>query len=85
MVVLPEDVEDSKEATDDVAVRIKRALQALFRAGGHELFIATSVGVVLGGGNGERSGGLLRNADLAMYSAKDGGKDCVVLGQGSPP
>ena len=73
-VVLLEDIEDSKEATN-VAVRIEEALRAPFWAGGHDLFITTSVGVALGGTGGERAGDLLRNADLAMYRAKDGGKN----------
>ncbi len=73
-VVLLEDVEDPEEATN-VAVRIEEALRAPFRVGGHNLFVTTSVGVALDGDDGNRSGDLLRNADLAMYRAKDGGKN----------
>ena len=73
-VVLLEDVEDPEEAPR-VAVRIEEALRAPFWVGGHNLFVTTSVGVALGGGDGERSGDLLRNADLAMYQAKEGGKN----------
>ncbi len=73
-VVLLEDVEDPEEATN-VAVRIEEALRVPFRVGEHNLFVTTSVGVALGGANGERAGDLLRNADLAMYRAKEGGKN----------
>ena len=73
-VVLLEDVEDPQEATK-VAVRIEEALRAPFWVGGHHLFVTTSVGVALGGDDADRSGDLLRNADLAMYRAKEGGKD----------
>jgi diguanylate cyclase (GGDEF)-like protein/PAS domain S-box-containing protein len=73
-VVLLEDVEDPDEATD-VAARIEEALRAPFWVGGHNLFVTTSVGVALGGDDGERSSDLLRNADLAMYRAKEGGKN----------
>ena len=73
-VVLLEDVEDPEEATR-VAVRIENALRAPFYAGGHDLFVTTSVGVALGGGGEESASDLLRNADLAMYRAKDAGKN----------
>ena len=73
-VVLLEDVEDAEEATR-VATRIEGSLRAPFWVGGHNLFVTTSVGVALGGGNGDRSSDLLRNADLAMYRAKEGGKN----------
>ncbi|QIN78224.1 EAL domain-containing protein [Rubrobacter marinus] len=73
-VVLLEDVEGPEEATR-VATRIEEALRAPFWVGGHNLFVTTSVGVALGGTDGERAGDLLRNADLAMYRAKDGGKN----------
>ncbi len=73
-VVLLEDVEDPEEATS-VAVRIEEALREPFWVGEHNLFVTTSVGVALGGADGERAGDLLRNADLAMYRAKEGGKN----------
>ena len=73
-VVLLEDVEDPREATN-VALRIEEALRAPFWVGGHNLFVTTSVGIALGGEDKERSGDLLRNADLAMYRAKEGGKN----------
>ena len=73
-VVLLEDVENPEDGTR-VAVRIGEAIRAPLRAGRHDLFVTTSVGVALGGGDGESAGDLLRNADLAMYRAKDGGKN----------
>ena len=75
-VVLLEDVVDAEEAAR-AAERIADALQREpFRIGDRELFVTTSVGIALGGrGEGERPGDLLRNADLAMYRAKDAGKD----------
>ncbi len=77
-VVLLEDVEDPEDATR-VAVRVGEAIRAPFRAGRHDLFVTTSVGVALGEGDGESAGDLLRNADLAMYRAKDGGKNSYAI------
>jgi len=77
-VVLVEDIGEAKEAIQ-VASRIAEALRAPFAVGGRELFVTTSVGVALGGhgagSGGERPGDLLRNADLAMYRAKEMGKN----------
>ena len=73
-VVLLEDVEGAGEA-GLVAERVAAALRAPLAVDGHELFVSASVGVAVGGPGDERPGDLLRDADLAMYRAKEGGKD----------
>ena len=67
-----------RDAADDFAVtaaagRILDALLSPFSIGGHEVFISASIGIAVPD-NGETVDELLRNADVAMYMAKDGGK-----------
>lgn len=57
-----------------VAERILAAMKAPFRLGDREVRISVSLGVVLAE-EGEGVEALLRHADLAMYSAKHGGKN----------
>ena len=68
-----------RDATDDFAVtaaagRILDSLRSPFSIGGHEVFIAASIGIAMPSEDGETVDELLRNADVAMYMAKDGGK-----------
>jgi len=70
--VLIEDVQDP----DDVpltAERIIGALQQPFLPGGREVFVSASIGIAFGS-SGSSSDQLLRNGDLAMYTAKRRGK-----------
>ena len=74
-VVVLEDVGGPDDA-EAAAERMARALgEAPFSLGGREVFVTTSTGIVLAGPGGADAEGLLRNADLAMYRAKGGGKD----------
>ena len=69
--VLLEDVVDEAEA-QQVADRIARALRGESSNGSGGTRV--SVGIAIARPGTESSGELLRNADLAMYAAKDGGK-----------
>ena len=67
-------VEESEgKRADDVAGRIHAALEEPFDIFGHEIFVHASIGVTLSE-HGSTSEELLRNADMAMYAAKAGGK-----------
>jgi diguanylate cyclase (GGDEF)-like protein/PAS domain S-box-containing protein len=58
-----------------MAERIARAFERPFAFGGRDLTLTASIGIALGGaGHDEQPDSLLRNADLAMYRAKAGGK-----------
>jgi diguanylate cyclase (GGDEF)-like protein/PAS domain S-box-containing protein len=70
--VLLEGVTDEGEAVR-VADRIGEALRTPFSLGAHEARADASIGVALGR-PGVQAGDLLRNADIAMYGAKAGGK-----------
>ena len=57
-----------------VADRIEEALAAPFLIGGHEVYTTSSIGIALGGPDSGLPEDLLRDADMAMYTAKSRGK-----------
>jgi diguanylate cyclase (GGDEF)-like protein len=68
-----------RDAVDDHAItaaatRILDSLTGPFSIGGHEVFIGASIGVAMPDDDAQTVDELLRNADVAMYMAKDGGK-----------
>jgi len=67
--VLIEDVVDEGDALG-VAMRLAEALRVPLPLGHSTVRVAASIGVALGGAGGETTEDLLRNADVAMYAAK---------------
>ena len=61
---------------ESVAQRIVATLAQPFDAGGRTVFVGASVGVVLAA-QGNDPNGVLRQADSAMYAAKQAGRGCV--------
>jgi diguanylate cyclase (GGDEF)-like protein len=57
-----------------VANRIIAGLQKPFQVGDHEVSTSTSIGIAFGSSSRLSAGDLLRQADMAMYNAKTGGK-----------
>lgn len=80
--VLLEDLNAPADATL-VAGRILEALCLPFVVQGKEIVIAASIGVTIATGVAEDADDLLRNADVAMYTAKDRGRRRVELFQPS--
>jgi diguanylate cyclase (GGDEF)-like protein/PAS domain S-box-containing protein len=71
-VILSSDV--SPNETSDFAARLIKILSAPYEIDGNEVVIGASIGIALSPGDGETSEELMRNADLALYRAKqDGG------------
>ncbi len=73
MLLLPEVTQEEDAA--GVAQKILEAIREPFVFGGHELHVATSIGIALYPDDGEDGDTLMKNADIAMYRAKDQGRD----------
>jgi diguanylate cyclase (GGDEF)-like protein/PAS domain S-box-containing protein len=73
-VVLEIDDFDANRAIEAVANRILAALRSPFLLDGHEVFTRGSLGIAATPDGGTTVDGLLRNADVAMYVAKNSGK-----------
>lgn len=74
-------LEHVKHVTDAIqaAERIRERLATPFNLSGHEVFISASIGIALNQTAAEEPDELLRNADTAMYRAKDQGRGCFEL------
>ena len=72
-MVLVEDVESPNEAVR-VAERIIDELKDQFVLDGRELYARASIGIAMGEDRTKDPEDLLRDADTAMYRAKDEGK-----------
>ena len=71
--------EDGLGRAKAVANRIIEALQVSFPVQGQELVVGGSIGIAVGRDPVQHSDELLRNADVAMYTAKAGGKRRVAV------
>ncbi|MBI5937741.1 MAG: EAL domain-containing protein [Betaproteobacteria bacterium] len=63
---------------EDIALIAQKILDEFvkpFHAGGNELFISCSIGITLSPFDGSDTQALIRNADSAMYQAKDSGRN----------
>ena len=72
--ILLRDIKDAQDASR-VAKRIIELFSAPFAVKGREIFISTSIGISLYPSDGEDADTLLKNADTAMYHAKENGKN----------
>ena len=73
-VILVEELDDSEKAIV-LAEKVRKSLNAPFNIQGYELFVGTSIGISLFPQDGDSVEKLLRNADSAMYRAKDVGRN----------
>ena len=75
------DVEDEAAALA-IGERINQGLEAPFSVGGNELHVSASVGVALARPGEDNGDSLLRDADAAMYAAKQHGRArCELFGE----
>jgi diguanylate cyclase (GGDEF)-like protein len=65
-----------QEGAATLATRLVDVVSAPYRIEGQSVVIGCSIGVALAPVHGERSDELLRNADLALYKSKNGGRNC---------
>jgi diguanylate cyclase (GGDEF)-like protein/PAS domain S-box-containing protein len=75
-VVLLEDIE-TQEEVEQVAARMREVLAEPLAIEGQEANVTSSIGVALYPRDGEAASSLLRKADLAMYRAKELGRNTV--------
>jgi diguanylate cyclase (GGDEF)-like protein/PAS domain S-box-containing protein len=73
-VILMEDVGQVDDAAD-IAERVVAALAKPFRLEGRELSVGASIGISIYPDDSGDAGALLRNADMAMYRAKELGRN----------
>jgi diguanylate cyclase (GGDEF)-like protein len=77
-LVLVRDVErgeHARRAAEAVAVSVRDTLSRDFRVGGVSAYITPSIGVSLFPDDGTTADELLKTADIALYAAKDAGRD----------
>ena len=72
--VLIDEVKSNKKITD-IAQKLLTSFQDPIHMDGHELAATISIGVSIYPDDGQDEGTLLRNADTAMYRAKDEGRN----------
>ncbi len=77
VALLPE-VADERDA-ERVASRILDVMREPIFVGGQECFVTASVGIALFPRDGATVADLLRNSDIAMYSAKSAGRNAASL------
>lgn len=63
----------SPEDTGRIGTKLTDAIRQPFQAGGHEVSVTTSVGIAIYPHDGTDADTLMRNADKAMYQAKEKG------------
>jgi diguanylate cyclase (GGDEF)-like protein/PAS domain S-box-containing protein len=75
--------ESDRDLPQRVAARMLEALRLPFEIGGKQVHLAASVGVAYGSRDTRTANEMLRNADMAMYTAKNLGKGRVELFEAS--
>lgn len=73
-IILLEDI-DSEKSAASTAQRIIDSLRSPFRLFGREIYIGASIGIALFPADAAEADVLLRHADMAMYKAKERGRN----------
>ncbi len=75
-VIILADIEETNQITDIMEHRLLPLMRQPYDAGGYELHCTCSIGVSVFPEDGPDRETLLRNADTAMYKAKESGRNC---------
>jgi EAL domain-containing protein (putative c-di-GMP-specific phosphodiesterase class I) len=73
-VLIVNDLHDAEDARH-IAQKVLQAFADPFRLGGHEIFVTTSIGISMYPSDCGDEQALLKNADTAMYRAKESGRN----------
>ncbi len=73
VIVLPDIVKANEAA--DVAQRVISAIDQSYRIFGREIYVGASIGITIYPDDSHDSNTMLRNADMAMYRAKEAGRN----------
>lgn len=76
--ILLDDIKDASSAIH-TAKQIQKELTLPFNLRGHEVFTSVSIGITLNASGYEQPQNLLRDAETAMYRAKERGKACYEI------
>ncbi|MBW8366565.1 MAG: EAL domain-containing protein [Arenimonas sp.] len=68
---------DCRSGAALVACKVRAALQAPFRLMGHDVMVTASIGITIYPDDAQDATTLLRYADMAMYRAKQSGRDAA--------
>jgi len=68
------DLADGLHSAEMTAKRVEKAFEAPFPVDGMELSISTSIGIAIDDGHASSAEDLLRDADIALYRAKEAGR-----------
>ncbi|MGJ7922358.1 DUF4084 domain-containing protein [Neobacillus sp. LXY-4] len=71
-VILPSEIENDCEM---MSIKILNSIDKTFKIEGHEIFVTPSIGISIYPEHGETEEELIKKADIAMYNAKDSGKN----------
>lgn len=74
---LAEDMDTASRCAGDHAERIRDCLSVSYEIAGQKVNTSTSIGIVLFQGSDEESEELLKQVDMALYKAKDAGRNRV--------
>lgn len=77
-VLLAKGLRSSQEA-EEIATALQQHVTAPYKLGQHAVNIGVSIGITFFGEGIRAADQLMHNADLAMYRAKFGGKQCVAV------
>ncbi len=78
-IVMPE-IASSQQVTD-FAEQVAKRISEPFELKGREVFTSVSIGIVFGSYQYKYAEDILRDADIAMYAAKENHKDYVIFDQ----
>ena len=79
--ILTDEIHTAQDAIR-IAERIHKSLSRPFRIADQDICSSASIGIALSSSHYERTEEILRDADIAMYKAKESGKACYTLFNG---